>query len=593
MRGKGVILKIYDGVSASSGIAIGHALPIHGFGLNVPRIKVDDDELENEILLFKKAVEETKEELENVKTKIKNDIGVEESAIFDAHIMLLDDPNLIEKTIERARNENVSIDYSFSETISNLVEKFRDLSDDYLKDRANDIQDVGKRVLRNYLGVSISPELSKTSKDIIVLAHNLLPSDMAEISEKEIKGIITEVGGETSHVAIMARSMEVPAVVGVSDILSNVSPNDLVIIDANNGKIFIEPDKETIKEYQEKRRKYVEYVKSLERIRNEEAVTRDGKKIKLDINMELANEADMVNSHKADGIGLFRTEYLFMREILPSEDEQFEIYKYIAQMIYPKEVVIRTADLGGDKFVSHFKIPEEMNPFLGFRGIRLSLEFEEFFKTQLKAILRASTLKNIKIMFPMISGIDEFLEAKDIVEEAKNELRDSGVEFDENIDIGIMVEIPSAALVSDVLAKHADFFSIGTNDLIQYTLAVDRGNKQLSYLYDPLHPSILRLLKMIINNAHNEGIEVSMCGNMAGNPNFTILLIGLNLSILSVAPSNILEIKKIIRELSYEECKKIVDESMKYNDVKSIKDYYDSVNSEKLKNVLFDYFEKE
>jgi len=585
-------LKIYSGIPASSGIAIGHALPIHGFGLNVPRIKVDEDELEKEIVLFKKAVKETKEDLKNVQNRVKNDIGVEESAIFDAHIMLLDDPNLIEQSIEKAREEMVSIDYAFSETLSNIVEKFRNLSDSYLKDRATDIQDVGKRVLRNYLGVSISPEIKNAEEDLIIMAHNLLPSDMAEISERKIKGIITEVGGETSHVAIMARSLEVPAIVGVNDILMEVSPKDLVIIDSNDGKIFIDPDKKTIKEYQEKRRKYVNYIKSLERLKSEEAVTRDNKKIELKINMELSSEADIVNTHNADGIGLFRTEYLFMKDVLPSEDEQFEIYKYVSQLIYPKEVTIRTADLGGDKFVSHFKIPEEMNPFLGFRGIRLCLEFTEFFKTQLKAILRASRLKNIKIMFPMISGVDELLKAKKILEEAKNDLRNDGVEFDEDVDVGIMIEVPSAAVVSDVLAKHVDFFSIGTNDLIQYTLAVDRGNKQLSYLYNPLHPSVLRLLKMVINNGQNEGIEVSMCGNMAGNPKYTILLIGLNLRKLSVAPSSILEVKKIIKELDTSECKQIVNESIKYDSNEELEEYYDNINRKHLKNVLFDYFEE-
>lgn len=585
-------MKIYSGIPASSGIAIGHALPIHGFGLNVPRIKVDEDELEKEIVLFKKAVKETKEDLKNVQNRVKNDIGVEESAIFDAHIMLLDDPNLIEQSIEKAREEMVSIDYAFSETLSNIVEKFRNLSDSYLKDRATDIQDVGKRVLRNYLGVSISPEIKNAEEDLIIMAHNLLPSDMAEISERKIKGIITEVGGETSHVAIMARSLEVPAIVGVNDILMEVSPKDLVIIDSNDGKIFINPDKKTIKEYQEKRRKYVNYIKSLERLKSEEAVTRDNKKIELKINMELSSEADIVNTHNADGIGLFRTEYLFMKDVLPSEDEQFEIYKYVSQLIYPKEVTIRTADLGGDKFVSHFKIPEEMNPFLGFRGIRLCLEFTEFFKTQLKAILRASRLKNIKIMFPMISGVDELLKAKKILEEAKNDLRNDGVEFDEDVDVGIMIEVPSAAVVSDVLAKHVDFFSIGTNDLIQYTLAVDRGNKQLSYLYNPLHPSVLRLLKMVINNGQNEGIEVSMCGNMAGNPKYTILLIGLNLRKLSVAPSSILEVKKIIKELDTSECKQIVNESIKYDSNEELEEYYDNINRKHLKNVLFDYFEE-
>ncbi len=318
-------------------------------------------------------------------------------------------------------------------------------------------------------------------------------------------------------------------------------------------------------------------------------MTLDGKKIKIEINMELVGEADNVNNFGADGVGLFRTEYLFMKNVLPSEDDQFEVYQYISQIVYPKEVVIRTADLGGDKFISHFEVPEEMNPFLGFRGIRLCLEYRDFFKTQLKAILRASKLKNIKVMFPMISSLDEFLDAKAILEEAMDDLRSKGIEFDEDIKVGIMVEVPSAAVISDVFANEADFFSIGTNDLIQYTLAVDRVNEKISYLYNPLHPAIMRLIKMIVNNGHHKGIEVAMCGQMAGMSDYALFLIGMDIDTLSVAPGNILELKKIIRSVEYEKCKKMVLESMQYDDSNKIKEHFERYNKEYLSGVLFNY----
>ena len=508
---------------------------------------------------------------------------------FDAHILLVNDPNLIDKSVKKAVDEKVSLDYAFNETLNSLVAVFENMPDDYLKERANDLLDVGKRILKNFLGVQMAPEITGDMGDVIVLAHNISPSDMAELGKQKIAGIVTEVGGTTSHAAIMARSLGVPAIVGASHIINDVEPDDLVIVDSNSGKVIIDPDEETIKEYQALRREYVNYVKSLEQLRSEEAVTLDGKKIKIEINMELVGEADNVNNFGADGVGLFRTEYLFMKNVLPSEDDQFEVYQYISQIVYPKEVVIRTADLGGDKFISHFEVPEEMNPFLGFRGIRLCLEYRDFFKTQLKAILRASKLKNIKVMFPMISSLDEFLDAKAILEEAMDDLRSKGIEFDEDIKVGIMVEVPSAAVISDVFANEADFFSIGTNDLIQYTLAVDRVNEKISYLYNPLHPAIMRLIKMIVNNGHHKGIEVAMCGQMAGMSDYALFLIGMDIDTLSVAPGNILELKKIIRSVEYEKCKKMVLESMQYDDSNKIKEHFERYNKEYLSGVLFNY----
>ena len=583
-------MKHFSGFPVSSGIAIGHAFLLKGEDFDIKRVSVSDKELEEQIEIFNKAVKKAERQLLVLKEKVKNEIGIDESTIFDAHILLLKDPNLIEKSIAKARDEHVSIDYAFSEVMNDLRAIFEKMSDQYLRERSNDIIDAGRRILRNYYGEKRETGIKGNNNDIIVIANNIAPSSMAELNKKKIKGIITEVGGATSHTAIMARSLDVPAIVGVSDILKEVRPDQLIILDGNKGEIIIDPDAETIKKYQTERRKYVNYVKSLDLLRNEEAITKDGKKIKLELNIEFVNEADFVNSYGADGIGLFRTEYLFMKSILPTEDEQFEIYRYISQVVYPKELVIRTADLGGDKFVSHFNLPQEMNPFLGFRGIRLCLEYKDFFKTQLKAILRASKLKNIKIMFPMISGLEELIEAKKILEEAKDELRETGVEFDEEIKVGIMVEVPAAALISDVLADEVDFFSIGTNDLIQYTLAVDRVNEKISYLYNPLHPAVLRFLKMIINNGHNKQIPVAMCGQMAGTPEYTMLLLGMDLDIFSVAPNNLLLIKKIISSVEYSKCKEIVSESIHNSDVASLKEYFEGYNHKMLKNVLYNYF---
>jgi len=582
-------VKVFHGIPSSSGIAIGHALPLKGVGFNVKRAHADEKELEEQIALFQKAVEKTKKELKKIKNTVKHEIGLEESAIFDAHILLVNDPNLVDKSIKKATEEHVSMEYAFTETLSGLVKVFENMPDEYLKERANDLLDVGKRILKNYLGIQMAPELAGDHTDLIIVAHNISPSDMVELGKKRIGGLVTEVGGTTSHAAIMARSLEVPAIVGVSNLLSDVRPDDLIIVDSNNNRVIVDPDEETVKEYQALRREYVRYIKSLEKLRNEEAVTRDGKRIKLEINMELVNEADLVNSYGADGVGLFRTEYLFMRNVLPTEEEQAETYQYISQIIYPKEVVIRTADLGGDKFISHFEVPKEMNPFLGLRGIRLCLEYKDFFKTQLKAILRASKLKNVRIMFPMISGVDELRQARQVLEEAKDELKERGTEFDEEIPVGIMVEVPSAAVISDILAAEVDFFSIGTNDLIQYTLAVDRVNEKISYLYNPIHPAILRLIKMVVNNGHQNNIPVAMCGQMAGMAEYALLLIGMDLDVLSVAPANLLEMKKIIRAVDYEKCKQIVQASIQYNDVRIIKEHFQRYNRELLSGVLFDY----
>lgn len=582
-------MKVFRGIPSSSGIAIGHALPLKGTGFNIKRAHAGEKELEEQIVLFQKAVEKTKRELKKIKNTVKHEIGIEESAIFDAHILLVNDPNLVDKAIKNAREESVSIDYAFTETLNSLVQIFENMPDEYLKERANDLLDVGKRILKNYLGIQMAPELAGDHTDLIIIAHNISPSDMVELGKKRIGGLVTEVGGTTSHAAIMARSLEVPAIVGVSNILSEVRPDDLIIVDSNSNRVIIDPDEETVKAYQALRREYVRYIKSLEKLRNEEAVTRDGKRIKLEINMELVNEADLVNSYGADGVGLFRTEYLFMRNILPTEEEQAETYQYISQIIYPKEVVIRTADLGGDKFISHFEVPKEMNPFLGLRGIRLCLEYKDFFKTQLKAILRASKLKNIRIMFPMISGVDELRQAKAVLGEAMDELKERGTEFDEEIKVGIMIEIPSAAVISDILAAEVDFFSIGTNDLIQYTLAVDRVNEKISYLYNPIHPAILRLIKMTVNNGHQNGIPVAMCGQMAGMAEYALLLIGMDLDTLSVAPSNLLEMKKIIRAVEYDKCKQIVQSSFQFNDVHLISDHFQRYNKEYLSGILFNY----
>ncbi len=435
-----------------------------------------------------------------------------------------------------------------------IARSFSLIEDEYLRERGQDILDVGKKILKNLLGYE-REQLAHLDSPVIVVAHNLTPADTIAMRREKVIGFATDIGGRTSHTAIMARSLEIPAVVGLKNVVQMVKPNDTIIIDGNQGIVVISPDEMTLESYKREQQKYKKAVKKLEGLRDLPAVTLDGHEITLLANIEVPDEIPSVLAHGASGVGLYRTEYLFLdRKDLPSEEEQYKHYQKVAEKMLPNTVILRTLDLGADKISHDLNILPERNPFMGMRAIRFCLRYKNVFKSQLKAILRASPIGNLKIMYPMISGVDEFHRANDVLKEARKELDDQNIPYDPNIEVGILVEVPSAAITSDVLAREADFLSIGTNDLIQYTLAVDRVNENVAHLYEPLHLAILRLIKSIIDYGHRYGKKVSMCGEMAADSRFTKILLGMGLDELSMSPIAIPKIKQIIRSANYQDC---------------------------------------
>lgn len=556
--------KKLTGIGVSAGIAIGEVFLLHSDQVIVPQRQLTaDQEIESEIARFKSAVAKTKEQLLNLKEKVSNELGPTEAEIFETHLLALEDPVLIEETIERIKQDRVNAEYAFSQVLEREIAAFSRIGDLFLKERAMDFRDVGRRIIANLLGegTQLADVLSTLPKESIIIAHDLTPSDTASLQKDRIIGFATDIGSHTSHTAIMARALEIPAVVGLHSITAEVKLGDLVILDGTNGIVIVNPEPATLEHYKELQRKYIYFTKELEEnLRNLPAETTDGYRILLAANIELPEEVDHVKKHGANGIGLYRTEFLYMnRSDLPSEDEQFEVYKYVAESVAPDPVIIRTLDIGGDKFASSLKIPEEMQPFLGCRAIRFCLERPDIFSAQLRAILRASAYGNVKIMYPMISGVKELRIANNALLQAKQELRQAGKSFNENIEVGVMIELPSAAMVADLLAKEANFFSIGTNDLIQYTLAISRRDERVAYLYDPLHPAVIRFIQRTVEAAHNANIPVGLCGEMAAEPIFTILLVGLELDELSMGPVAIPQIKKIIRSISFKEAKELAN----------------------------------
>jgi phosphotransferase system enzyme I (PtsI) len=494
----------------------------------------------------------------------------EYAKIFEAHLLVLEDPFFIVEVTRKIREELVNVEYALWEVLQGITKDFSSLSDDYIRERAIDIYDVGRRILQNLMK---SKKVSSIDlqEDVIVVAHNLTPSDTAQMHKKRVIGFATDVGGRTSHTAILARALEIPAVVGLEDVTSLIRRGDTLIVDGNQGRVIINPDAATLRKYQEMKQEYESFVSELDELRDLPAVTKDGYRIELSSNIEIPEEIELIKKHGADGIGLYRTEFLYLdRDGFPSEEEQMEAYSRVASAMKPLPVIIRTLDLGGDKF-SGLTASPELNPFLGLRAIRFCLDRVDVFKQQLRAILRASVYGNLKIMFPMISGVEELRQAKRTLEEVKSELRDKGIPFNEEMEVGIMIEIPSAAISADILAKEVDFFSIGTNDLIQYALAVDRGNEKVAYLYDPLHPGVLRLIRQTIEAAHREGKWVGMCGEMAGDPLFSMILIGLGLDEFSVSGVAIPEIKEIIRSIDLVEARALAREALKLTSSEEIR----------------------
>ncbi|WMJ80383.1 phosphoenolpyruvate--protein phosphotransferase [Clostridium sp. MB40-C1] len=532
------------GIAASKGYAIGHVVIKEDSEVKIIETIIAD--IESEKARLHEAIINSKEQLEKIKEKAEKELGAEKAAVFESHMMLLEDPEFagaIEMNIESSK---INAEKALADVVSMYMGIFDSMEDEYMRERAADVKDVGNRILANLTG-KLGGGLDNLNENTIIVAHDLTPSDTAQLDKSKVIGFLTNIGGRTSHSAIMARTLEIPAVVGLKDITKCVKNGDIVILDGEEGIAIINPDETLISEYKQKKEVYEKEKEELKKLINIETVTKSGKRIEVCGNIGKAEDIHQVLENGGDGVGLFRTEFLYMdREEMPTEEEQFESYKYVAEKSNPKPIVIRTLDIGGDKKLPYLPLPEEMNPFLGYRAIRLCLDKKDIFKIQLRALLRASAYGNIKIMFPMISSLEEFLTSKEVLSECMEELKSEGKEFNSDLEVGMMVEIPAAAICADELAKHVDFFSIGTNDLIQYTLAADRMNEKVSYLYKPNHPAVLRLIKMTIDAAHKEGKWCGMCGEVAGDEAMIPTLVEYGLDEFSMSATSILKAKQII-----------------------------------------------
>ena len=566
---------IFHGIPASPGIAFGEAFVVNVEDIPVTADTVPTDQIDLEVQRFETALQETEEELHKLRKQLEDEMGVEHAKILDAHRMILADEVAHKDTIRHIKKHKVNAAYAFTTVLNKVLTTFDQIEDQYLKERAEDIRDVKRRVVRNLLGQKVEG-LSNLRKKAIVVAKNLTPSDTATLERKYVLAFVTDAGGSTSHAAIIARSLGIPAVVGLETLSHNVKPYDRLIVDGISGQIVLNPTPETEKMFEEAREKFREMEKELLTLRDYPAVTLDGHTLELSGNIEIADEVGDVVSHGAKGVGLFRTEYFFItRNSLPSEEEQFRYYSSVVKKLAPDPVLIRTLDVGGDKIAKWATNVQEANPFMGWRGIRFTLSRKDIFRTQLRAIFRTAAHGNVRIMFPMISVMEEVLMAKEICEEVKADLKRERYQFGENVEVGIMIETPSAVAIADILAREVDFFSIGTNDLIQYSLAVDRGNSRISYLYNDLHPSILRLIRDTVSAAHKEGIWVGVCGEMPGSVYGALLSLGLGLDEISASAYLIPEIKKIIRSVTIDEVKSLVRKALKLSTAGEVKQLLD------------------
>ena len=559
------------GLGVSPGIGIGKAFIIDKGPINIIKNYVNDVEKELDRLMT--AFETAKEQLKELYISSIDELGEKEAQIFKSHEMMLEDDTFISDVENRIKEEGVNAEFALNETSNVYIEMFQNIEDEYLRERSEDIKDVMNRVIRILMGIT-SVDFSHLEENSIIVAKDLTPSDTAQIDRTKVAAMITEMGGKTSHAAIIARIMGIPTVVGLNNIIDKIKAGDTVICDGRTGKVLINPNAKQLFHFNKKKNKEDEIKNELRNQIGLPSVTKDGFKVSLSANIGTPNDVDMVLENDAEGIGLFRSEFIFMnRDHQPTEDEQFEQYKEVLTKMGDKPVIIRTLDIGGDKNVPYIDIPKEMNPFLGYRAIRLCLGNVEVFRTQLRAILRASVYGNVKIMIPMISTMKELKDSKKILQQAKDELQKEGIKFKNDIEIGTMIEIPSAAIISDLLAKEVDFFSIGTNDLIQYTMAVDRMNSKLSYLYSQYHPALLRLIKGIIDNAHNAGIWVGMCGEAAGDPKLIPVLVGMGLDEFSMNAPSILRARYIVRNLNKEDMQKIARNTLDMENALEVEEY--------------------
>ena len=565
---------MYKGTGASPGIALGKALVIEHSELVIEKKTIEN--IDEEIQKLESAVKVSKEELTKVKEKALAELGEHEAEIFEAHLLVLEDPELIGSAISKIRDEKVNADYALNEIKEMFVAMFESMDIEYMRERAADIKDVTNRVLRHILGIKVV-DLAGLDEEVVLIAHDLTPSDTATMNKNMVLGFLTDIGGRTSHTAIMARTLEIAAVVGLNDITKKVKDGDYIVFNGDTGEVIVNPDEETKAKYASLKEEFEEYRKSLELLKGQASITTDGRHVELAGNIGSPNDVEGLIKNDAEGVGLYRTEFLYMdkEDSFPTEEEQYEAYKAVLEGMNNKPIVIRTLDIGGDKELPYFEMEAEMNPFLGYRAIRLCLDRKDIFKTQLRALYRASVHGKLRIMFPMISSLEELLDAKEVIKEVLKELDAENIAYSNDVEVGMMIEIPSAAVISDVLAKHVDFFSIGTNDLIQYTCAVDRMNQKISHLYNQFNPAVLRLIKMVIDNAHKEGKWVGMCGESAGDQRMIPILLGFGLDEFSMSPISILPARKLITSLSYADMQKFADEVLAMGTAKEIKEYVD------------------
>lgn len=569
-EGRQVILK---GIGASSGIVCGKAFLFDHFEVRIPRLFVKKTKCEEEIERFRRALRSSRDEIRDLREKISGDGGKDAQYILDSIIMIMEDEALVGGVEEGIRKDLMNAEWALERTVERIKKGFDRVEDEYLRERKTDIDHVGKRILKRLAGMP-SETFSKIQEDVVIVARDLSPADTAHLLKEKILGFAIDMGSKTSHTAIMARALGIPAVVGLDMITSQVETGDTIIVDGLEGIVIIRPSPRVLTDYRKKARVYQFTQKEFQKFRSLPAVTPDGFRAVLKVNIELLEEVPSALAHGAEGVGIYRTEFLYLdRDTLPTEEDHYRHYKELAERMAPHPVTIRTLDIGGDKFASRLSLPREMNPALGLRAIRFCLKEVEIFKTQLRGILRASHYGKLEIMIPMISEVGEVRKAKKILDEVKAELKRKRIPFDENIPLGIMVETPSASITADILAREVNFFSIGTNDLIQYTMAIDRVNEHVAYLYEPLHPAILRMVRHIVTTAKEEGIRVGICGEMAGEELYTPLLIGLGINELSMNPASIPKIKKIIRTSSYGECRERAERAITLKTAQDVKEF--------------------
>ena len=579
--------EVYYGIPVSPGFVIGKAFKLDSdVSAEIPQYTITAKQVPIEIVRFETALIKTRKQVKEIQKKIAVGMGAEHAEIFNAHLLVIEDRVLIEEVIKSIEEKHLNVECIFKEVADKYARIFDKIDDEYLRERSSDIKDVSRRIIQNLMGKE-SKDLSKLENEVVIVAYDIAPSETATMHKEKVIGFVTDIGSRTSHTAIMARTLEIPAVVGLHDASRKIKSDTMIIVDGNRGMVIVNPTRKTLEKYGKEKTRLEVYEEELSQLRNLPAETLDGYRIRMAANIEMPEDVQSVIDHGAEEIGLYRTEFFYMnRRDLPTEDEHYEAYFNVAKKMYPKSVIVRTLDLGGDKFISQLDVPQDMNPFLGWRAIRFCLAQPEIFKIQLRAILRASALGNLKMMYPMISGIEEIRLANELLQDVKDEFVKDGISFDKSMEVGAMIEVPSAAITADILAEEVDFFSIGTNDLIQYSMAVDRVNERIAYLYKPTHPAVLRLIKTIVEAGHKHNIWVGVCGEMASEPALALILMGLGVDELSCSSVSIPELKKVFRANMITDVQKMVNTIMQMRDPNEIHHYAQQVVDECVPSLL-------